>query len=98
MTEEWAIPAPAFKADEALVGLKRQLRELRPLAERAARYELRGASVIELALNGAQIDARVADKPVSTPTWTPRALKSSADVRRFVDEMRRQVKRWEGDE
>ena len=91
-------PVLPFKADEALVGLKRQLRDLRPLAERGHRFELRGASVIELAANGDQIDARVAQRPVSHPQWTTQALKSSADVRRFLDDMRRQLRRWESDE
>ena len=98
MTEDGSIAVPPFDAAAALVGLKRQLRELRPLAERGSGYALRGAPVVELAVSGAQIDARVAARPVTSPTWTTHTLKSSADVRRFVDELRRQVRRWEGDE
>ena len=98
MSEEWSIPAPAFKADEALVALKRQLRELRPLAERGARFELRGVPVVELALVGDAIEARLAQRPTNSTAWTTHPLSRSADLRTFVDSVRRQMRRWDTDE
>jgi hypothetical protein len=91
----WAIPAPAFKADEALVALKRQLRDLKPLAERGARYELQGRTVIELAAGDGHLDARLAKRPATTPEWQRHRLASAADVRRFVDMVRQALRRWE---
>ena len=85
---------PAFNADEALVGLKRQLRELRPLAERGSRFELRGCVVIEIAASGEQIDARLARRPAANPEWAAHPLRSSLEVRRFVDTVRQQLRRW----
>ena len=89
---------PPFKAAEALVGLKRQLRELRPLAERGtgqdASYELRGQQVIALALDGSKIAARIAKRPAIVPEWESRAIANAADLRKFVDEARKRLARW----
>jgi len=95
MSEDWAIPTPAFKPDEALVGLRRQLREMKPLVERGSRYELQGRPVIELSAADARIDARLARRPATSPEWQRHALASATDVRRFVDTVRQQLRRWE---
>lgn len=86
--------APPFRAADALVQLKRQLRDLRPLTERGDAFELRGQSVVELALHEARIEARLAKRPARTPEWTQHTLASSADVRRFVDSVKAQLARW----
>ncbi len=94
----WAVPTPAFRADEALVALRRQLREMKPLAERGTRFEIKGRPVIELALGGSggdAIDARLAKKPALTSEWQRHTLAGAADVRRFVDTVRQQLRRWE---
>jgi hypothetical protein len=85
---------PPFKPAEALVQLKRQLRELRPLAERGNGFELQGRSVIALAAAEQQIEARLARRPAVSPEWTTHVLKNSADVRRFVDTVKAQLARW----
>ena len=90
--------APAFKPAEALVGLKRQLRELRPLAERGARFELRGQPVLELAATEAAIEARLAKRPAISPEWSRQVLGNSADVRRFVDTVKQHLARWSREE
>mgnify|MGYP001366038269 CR=1 FL=1 len=101
-TGGWAVPAPPFDADAALVALKRQLRDLKPLAERGLRYELQGRPVIELAVGqgsgGARIDARLAKRPALSPEWQRHSLASAADVRRFVDAVRTALRRWEHDD
>jgi hypothetical protein len=94
-TGGWTLPTPAFNADEALVALRRQLRELRPLAERGTRYELQGRPVIELAVVDGRIDARLAKRPATTPEWQRHALASAAELRRFVDAVRQALRRWE---
>lgn len=85
---------PPFKPADALVQLKRQLRELRPLAERGNGFELQGRTVIELAAAAQHIEARLAKRPAVSPEWTPHLLKNSADVRRFVDTVKTQLARW----
>lgn len=85
---------PAFKPDEALVQLRRQLRELRPLAERGDGFQWRGQDVVALRVADGTIEARLARRPARSPEWTPHTLKSSADVRRFIDTVKAQLDRW----
>ncbi|GAB4040910.1 MAG: hypothetical protein Fur0014_11750 [Rubrivivax sp.] len=90
--------APPFDAAAALVLLKRQLRELKPLTERGNRYEIKGRPVIELAAGETAIAAKLARRPATSPEWTASTLASSQDVRRFVDEVTQRLRRWENDE
>ena len=85
---------PPFKPDEALVQLKRTLRDLRPLAERGNGFDLQGQRVIELGVDGGALQARVAKRPARSPEWDTRTLKNSADVRQFTDEIKRRLGRW----
>ncbi len=89
---------PGFVPAEALVLLKRQLRELKPLAERGSRYEIKGRPVIELAAGEAGIAAKLARRPAASPEWATSTLASSLDLRRFVDEVKQRLRRWENDE
>jgi hypothetical protein len=88
---------PAFKPDEALVTLKRQLRELRPLAERGTGFEIGGKRVVDLAADATTITARLAKRPATSPEWQTFLLKNSADVRKCVDEVKKRLSRWEQD-
>ncbi|MEO7243663.1 MAG: hypothetical protein ABIX12_00730 [Rubrivivax sp.] len=97
----WAVPAPPpFDAAASLVALRRQLRELKPLAESGAgaRFEVRGQSVIELAAADGRIDARLARRPARATAWTDHPITSAAALRRFVDDVRQRLPRWERDE
>ena len=89
---------PTFKPAEALVLLKRQLRDLKPLTERGTRYEIKGRPVLELGAGEQAIEARVARKPAVAPEWTTSRLTSSLDVRRFVDEVKKRLQQWEREE
>ena len=89
-------PLP-FNAPDALVQLKRQLRDLK-LSERGSRFELKGRAVVELALQADHIDARIAKRASMTPDWAAYSLKSSADTRTFFDSVKRQMNNWSADE
>ena len=89
-------PAP-FKPDEALVTLRRALRDL-GLAERGAGFELRGKRVLELAVEGATIRARIARRLMFTPEWDTQSLKGAADTRKLLDEVKKRLARWEREE
>jgi hypothetical protein len=93
--------APPFKADEALTGLRRSLRELGGLKERGAgpfEYEFAGKPVARIAAAGAWLDAALARQLSRSPDWQPHALKSSADVRRYVETLKRQLAKWADDD
>lgn len=94
---------PAFKADEALMRLRRDLRELK-LSERtggdAYRFDWKGLPVAELLLapsSPAAIVCGLVKRPSQRPEWTRQSLMSSAEVRRWLEGVKRQMQAW-GDE
>jgi hypothetical protein len=89
---------PPFRPAEALVLLKRQLRDLKPLAERGARYEIKGRPVIELTADDTVLTARLARRLAITPDWQAQNLASSLDVRRFMDTVKQRLRDWEREE
>jgi hypothetical protein len=93
MAEDDFFAPPPFRPDEALVQLKRQLRDLK-LGERGNGFEQRGLAIVELQADDAAITARLVKRPARTPEWTAHTLKNSADVRRFVDTVKQQLLRW----
>ncbi|GAB4567131.1 MAG: hypothetical protein IV105_21555 [Rhizobacter sp.] len=97
MSDDDFFALPAFKPDEALVTLKRQLRDLKPLAERGTGFEIGGKRVIDLATDATTLTARLAKRPATSPEWQTLLLKNSADVRKCVDEVKKRLSRWEQD-
>jgi hypothetical protein len=85
---------PPFRPEEALVQLKRSLRELRPLVERGDGFELQGQPVLRLAAEGSAIRAGLVRRPARSPEWDERTLADAAQVRDFTDEVRRRLARW----
>lgn len=96
MTSDDFFALPPFKPDEALVQLRRSLRELRALTERNDGFELRGQAVVQVTASpqGDHLQARLVRQPARSPEWDTRALRSAADVRDFIDEVKRRLNRW----
>jgi hypothetical protein len=88
---------PPFNADNALVTIKRALRDMK-LAERGNAYELRGKRVVELAVDGAVINAKLARRLLLTPEWDRVSVESAADQRKLLDEVKKRLARWESEE
>jgi hypothetical protein len=86
---------PPFRPDEALVALKRSLRDLK-LVERSAGFEWKGLRALELAVEEGAIAARVARRLMrsGTPEWDRYAVKSGAEQRKLIDEVKRRLDRW----
>jgi hypothetical protein len=94
MSDDLGFAPPPFKPDEALLKLKRDLREL-GLAEREGRFERRGSMLARAAVDGSVIVAARVKKPSrSSPEWLERCLRSSADVRDFVADLKKQLALW----
>jgi len=88
---------PPFKPDEALLTLRRNLRDLRPLAERGGKpgvFELQGQPVLELGADEQGLHARLVKRPARSPEWERRDCKNAAEVRRLQDEIKRRVGLW----
>jgi hypothetical protein len=92
--ESWGFSPPPFKPDEALQRLRRDLREA-GLAEREGRFERRGLAIARLTVDGDGIEAAVVRRPSrSSPEWQMRRLKSGADVRDFVADLKKRLASW----
>jgi hypothetical protein len=90
---------PPFKPDEALVQLKRTVRGLGGLSERANQFVWKGHPVLELAADANTLVAKLAKRPAHSPQWEARTMKNNADVRKFSDELKARIARWrEADE
>jgi hypothetical protein len=97
----WGFSAPPFDAAQALLQLRRSLRDLRPLTERAeppCEFLLRGQAVVRLQLaEDTAIAARLARKPARSPEWLQHTLRSAADTRQFTEKVRRALATWTED-
>lgn len=47
---------------------------------------------------GASLEVRIVRRPALAPEWETRTLRSAADIRQFVDEVRRRLARWRDDD
>ena len=95
--DDFGFAPPPLKTDEALVTLRRALRDL-GLAERGAGFELRGKRVLELAVEDATIRTRIARRLMLTPEWDTQSLKGAADTRKLLEEVKKRLARWEREE
>lgn len=99
---------PPFKADEALVQLRRQLKELKLQEQPGStphRFALKGVVVAELQVAAATAEApkpalaaAVVKRPLQRPEWVRQQLDSRDAVRKWFDALKRQVANWSDDE
>jgi hypothetical protein len=72
------------------------------LSERAgvqtSSFEMRGKRVLELVLDGDQINARMARKLALTPEFDKQAVTNVSDQRKLIDELKKRLARWEREE
>lgn len=94
---DFGFAPPPFQAEQALLQLQRSLRDLK-LAARGDGFELRGRRVVELVLADGAIQARLARRLVLTPEWDRLTVKSAAELRKLLDEIRKRLARWEQDD
>lgn len=94
---DFGFAPPPFDAAGALAHLKRALRDLR-LAERGTGFELRGKRVAELQLEGGAIAAKTVRKPALTPEWDRVQIRNAAEQRKWLDDLKKRLERWEREE
>ncbi len=99
---------PPFKPEEALVQLRRQLKELK-LQEQPGgaphRFALKGVVVAELQVAAVGTDsskpalaAAVVKRPLQRPEWVRQTLDSRDAVRKWLDALKRQLASWSDDD
>jgi hypothetical protein len=92
--DSFGFAPPPFDAANALVAIKRALRDMK-LAERGNAYELRGKRVVELSIDGAGVVARLARRLMLTPEWDRVGVASAEQQRKLIDEVKKRLARWE---
>ena len=94
MSDDFGFAPPPFQPEESLQKLQRELRDL-GLTERAGRFERRGVAIARAAIDGTVIRAARVKRPSrSSPEWLDKVLRSSADARDFVADLRKQLAQW----
>jgi hypothetical protein len=92
--DEFGSAPPPFKPDEALQKLRRELRTL-GMTEREGRFERRGSLIARAAVEGDALRAARVKQPArSGPEWIEKVLRSGADVRSFVADLKTQLALW----
>ena len=92
MPDDFFAPPP-FDPASARATLARALRDLK-LAERNGAFELNGQPVVRAAVDGALLRLDVARKPARSPDWEHAQATDHAQLRRFIDDVKRRVARW----
>ncbi|MCE4557139.1 hypothetical protein [Pelomonas cellulosilytica] len=96
--DSWEMAPPPFNAASAVQTMRRFVRDQRVLAERGEGWLLGADEVLQLSLDGAQVQVRLARRPARTPEWDRFTLASATDLRKVQDEIRRRLRRWQDDE
>jgi hypothetical protein len=91
--DNWGFAPPPFNAEQSLQQLQRALRDLK-LGARGNGFELRGKAVVEFEVESDAVAARVARRLMLTPEWDRFTVKSAADQRKLIDEVKKRLARW----
>ena len=91
--DNWGFAPPPFNAEQSLLQLQRAMRDLK-LGARGKGFELRGKSLVEFEVEPGAVAARVARRLTLTPEWDRFAVKSAADQRKLIDEVKKRLARW----
>jgi hypothetical protein len=92
MSEDFFAPPP-FDPDEALQRAKRELRGL-GLVEREGRFDRGAQAIVRIATDAAALKASVVKRPGRSPEWIEKTLRSSADLRDFVADLKKKLASW----
>ena len=95
--KDFGFALPAFDADNALVQVRRSLRDLK-LTERGSGFELKGKAVVQLAVADGAVVARLARRLALTPEWDRQVVRNGADQRKLLDEVKKRLARWKDEE
>ena len=85
---------PPFDPTTARATLARALRDLK-LTERNGAFELNGQPVVRASVDGAVLKLDVAKRPSRSPDWERTDASDHARLRRFIDDVKRRVARWQ---
>jgi hypothetical protein len=93
MGDDFSFAAPPFDPGDALRRLARGLRDL-GLVEREGRFERRGNAIARATVAADAIRAARVRRPARSPEWQERMLRSDADLRDFVADLKKPLALW----
>jgi hypothetical protein len=91
--EDPGFAPPPFNVAEGLQKLQRELRAL-GLSERQGSFERRGQVLAQAALKDGRLQVSVAKRPARSPEWQHRELRSSADLRDLLADLKKRLAQW----
>lgn len=94
MADNFGFAPPPFNADNALLSLKRLVRDLRSLAERNDGFTFGGQPVLQLSVVDGALHAKLARRAARTPEWDSYKVGTQPELRKLQDEIKRRVSRW----
>jgi hypothetical protein len=94
---DWGFAPPPFSPEQSLLQLQRAMRDCK-LTARGRAFESRGKVVVEFEIQGAEIAAHLARRLVNTPEWDRYTVKSAAEQRKLIDEVKKRLARWTDEE
>ena len=92
MSDDFFAPPP-FNPETARATLVRALRDLK-LAERGGAFELDGQPVVQARIDGAVLRLDIVRRPSRSPDWEHAQAADHAQLRRFIDDVKKRVARW----
>jgi hypothetical protein len=95
--DDWGLAPPPFNPEQSLLQLQRAMRDCK-LTARGKGFESRGKAVVELEIQDATVAARLVRRLVATPEWDRFTVKSAADQRKLIDEVKKRLVRWTDEE
>ena len=95
--DDFGFAPPPFNAENSLQQLQRAMRDNK-LTGRGDGFELRGKPVVEFEVEQGAIAARVVRRLAATPEWDRFSIKSAADQRKLIDEVKKRLARWADDD
>ena len=84
---------PPFDPATARQTLARALRDLK-LGERGGAFEWNGQPAVRATVDGAHLALEVARRPARSPDWEKSRASDHAQLRRFIDDVKKRVARW----
>jgi len=94
---DFGFTLPPFNAEQSLLQLQRAMRDCK-LTPRGKAFESRGKAVVELEVRDGAVAARLVRRLVNTPEWDPFTVRSAADQRKLIDEVKKRLSRWTDEE
>jgi hypothetical protein len=92
MSDDFFAPPP-FNPETARATLVRALRDLK-LAERGGAFEFNGQPVVKATIADKVLELDIVKRPSRSPDWEHAQASDHAQLRRFIDDVKRRVSRW----